>query len=311
MRRDILITHAKMAQVFVHAPLFRSLEKGQQKKQKLDVAYNVGDTSFRFWGPEPLGALDLRVLQGLVALATYNLPLYGGVKSMLRDGRLRKGRLRLDGEAITEKTIAVRFLLTSFARLLGYLRPGQATLTRIRESIERISAVTVVVQRLRSRGSYHLLSGYFEEAATREVVVGLNPIITRAVLRKNDFLRVDMSEVRALKSDAARLIHSRLHWINHGAQRGVRLETLCGYLYGDYMVSRSALANRKATVRKALRELQKIGWVVTEIRDETFLVGRPRLPGRLRSNNELPHGQTVNVLRSNAERHYDEGLVTC
>jgi len=145
----------------------------------------------------------------------------------------------------------------------------------------------------------------------REVVVGLNPIITRAVLRKNDFLRVDMSEVRALKSDAARLIHSRLHWINHGAQRVVRLETLCGYLYGDYMVSRSALANRKATVRKALRELQKIGWVVTEIRDETFLVERPRLPGRLRSNNELPHGQTVNVLRSNAECHYDECLVTC
>ncbi|WP_373873232.1 replication protein C, IncQ-type, partial [Aeromonas caviae] len=31
------------------------------------MTYTHGDDSIRFWGPEPLGVDDLRVLQGLVA----------------------------------------------------------------------------------------------------------------------------------------------------------------------------------------------------------------------------------------------------
>lgn len=276
MTRAKTITHAKMAQSLVHAPLFRSFELGQQKKQKLDVSYAVGEVCFRFWGPEPLGATDLRVLQGVVALATHELPRQGGVESMLRDGRLRSVGLKFDGDVSKEKTIAVRFMITTFAQLIGYVRPGQATLARLRQSIDRLSAVTVLVQRPGIRASYHLLSGYFEDTRTGEVVVGLNPSGTAAVLGKTEFLRVDFEEIRGLKSDAARLIHSRLHWINQGAVRQISLETLCKYVYAETLATPSALSNRKETVRKAIQELRDIGWGVTEIKAGTISVHRPK-----------------------------------
>lgn len=301
MMREISITHAKMAQVFVHAPLFHSIEKGQQRKQKLDVTYGVGETTFRFCGPELLGATDLRVLQGLVAWATSRLQQRDGVRSVLKDGRLQRGGFRFVGDALGAKTIAVRFVLTSFVRLLGYVDPGQSTLTRIRESIRRMSAVTVHMEEAQSRGSYRLLSGYFEDPETREAVVGLNPIITAAVLGRNRFLRVGMDEVRALKGDPARLLHSRLHWINHGARRRVKLETLCGYLYPTQCESRSALANRRATAKKAVLELTGIRWSVMEMNDGSFLVGRPHLPGKRRSIDETSDGRTVKALRSDDE----------
>ena len=50
--------------------LFRSLKRGERKRSKLDVVYDYGNNKrIEFSGPEPLGANDLRILQGLVALA--------------------------------------------------------------------------------------------------------------------------------------------------------------------------------------------------------------------------------------------------
>lgn len=60
------LTHARHDPAHCLAPgLFRSLKRGERKRSKLDVTYTYGKDSIRFWGPEPLGADDLRVLQGL------------------------------------------------------------------------------------------------------------------------------------------------------------------------------------------------------------------------------------------------------
>ena len=65
------LTHARHDPIHCLAPgLFRSLQKGERKRAKLDVVYDFGDgRRVEFSGPEPLGADDLRVLQGLVATA--------------------------------------------------------------------------------------------------------------------------------------------------------------------------------------------------------------------------------------------------
>ena len=53
--------------------LFRALKRGERKRSKLDVTYDYGDGKrIEFSGPEPLGADDLRILQGLVAMAGPN-----------------------------------------------------------------------------------------------------------------------------------------------------------------------------------------------------------------------------------------------
>lgn len=298
-------THAKMAQPFLHSPLFRSLEKGQQKKLKLDVTYEVGVASFRFWGPEPLGVTDLRVLQGLVAMTTSQLPIEGGVSRLLRDGRMQRKGLKMAGDALLQDTVAARFRLTTFAQAIGYVRPGQSTLARLREAIVRLSAVTVLSRQPCFSGSYHILSGYFEDTNTGEVVVGLNPVLTAAVLGKNEFLRVDLSEVRRLKSDAARLIHSRLHWINQGAIRKVNMETLCGYIYANTPATPSGLANRKVAVRKAIAELRGLGWDATEYKTGSFTIRRPIIKRKARSKGEGDYGHSMNSPRSNDEASGD------
>lgn len=230
------LTYARMAQPFVHAPLFRSFAKGEQARYKLDVTYQYtmrdgSRSTYRFWGPEPLGATDLLVLQGLVAVATGRLSMPGGVKQMLRDGRSQRAHLVLTEDAYTERTVAARFVLYGFALALGYSSPSGSTLERLRRSIERMSAVTVLAASPKFRGSFHLLSGYAEDSATGEVVVGLNPHLTGSVLERTGYLRVNFDEVQKLKADAARLIHSRLHWINQGDSRVVGVSTLSEYVY--------------------------------------------------------------------------------
>lgn len=59
-------TYVKVPSLFIHAPgLFRSLQKGERTKLKLDITYDVALSTFHFSGPEPLDSTDLRVLQGI------------------------------------------------------------------------------------------------------------------------------------------------------------------------------------------------------------------------------------------------------
>jgi len=170
----------------------------------------------------------------------------------------------------------VRFKLSAFARELGYARPSSATLNRLRKAIERLSAVTVEVKHRDFQGSYQLLSGYWKEPDTGDVVLALNPELTAAVLRKKDFLRVDMAEVRALNSDAARLLHHRLLWINAGSRGKVGLDTLVEYGYGDTPpATHAARSNRRKAIRKALDELAALGWEVDRVSHNQYRILRP------------------------------------
>jgi len=279
------LKYAKMAQPFVHAPLFRSIEKGQQGQCGLDIFYEVQDSdidrasAFRFKGPEALGVVDLRVLQGIVAFATTQL-CKGDVTQLLSDGRDYRKNLSIRGDASRSYVIAARFKLTNLAQALGYSRPGQATLAQIRDSISRLSAVTVDVCKSGAESSYQFLSGFQREIESNDVVVALNPHLTSAVLGKKDFLHLDFEEVCQLKSDATRLIHSRLHWINQGARRAITIETLCAYVYSGIPASDSAMRHRRGTVRKALHELEKLDWQVYEPQPGSFTIRRPNATRR-------------------------------
>ncbi|WP_250151577.1 replication protein C, IncQ-type [Escherichia coli] len=62
------LSHVRHDPAHCLAPgLFRALKRGERKRSKLDVTYDYGDGKrIEFSGPEPLGADDLRILQGLV-----------------------------------------------------------------------------------------------------------------------------------------------------------------------------------------------------------------------------------------------------
>jgi len=270
MSKDYTLNYAKFPHLFVHAPgLFCCTPKDGSYRRRLDFQYersnDEGTSTYDFHGFEQLRSIDLRVLQGVVATACASLSRKDAKEHLFLDGHARKHGLALAGDAVAHTVIAVRFKLSAFARELGYARPNSPTLKRLREAIERLSAVTVVVERPDFKGSYRLLSGYWQEADTGDVVVALNPELSAAVLRKKVFLRVDMNEVRALKSDAAHLLHHRLLWLNAGERGKVGLDTLVEYGYGDTPATHSARANRRKSARKALDELTALGWDVHQV----------------------------------------------
>lgn len=99
-----------------------------------------------------------------------------------------------------------------------------------------------------------------------------------------------MNEARALKSDPARLIHQRLSGFidaGSGHPHPIKAATLAGYVWDtcNYAPSPDADPGRgpalfrqqKLRVRKAMREIQAVGWNIVEQPDGKYKIGRPAL----------------------------------
>lgn len=95
---------------------------------------------------------------------------------------------------------------------------------------------------------------------------------------RGTYLRTDLLEARRLNSDAARLLHHRLHWINTGCRRDVSLDKMIGYVWSSEEVSASAYRTRRQVLKRALGQLIAIGWSVTS-RGDLFHIGRPAAQG--------------------------------
>lgn len=271
------LTHARHDPAHCLAPgLFRSLKRGERKRNKLDVTYSFGkDESMRFVGFEPLGADDMRLLQGIVAL--------GGPNGVLLTSEPineigRQLRLFLDPrfEAIEQDGLVVRESLTKLLSETGMTDSGD-NIKVLKASLLRMSNVTILVMKGRKQASFHLMSHAFDEADGR-LWVALNPRIAEAVLGDRPYARIDMAEVRALQADSARLMHQRLcGWIDPGKSGRVELDTLCGYAWPSE-VNANAMKRRRGIARKALAELAVVGWTVNEYAKGKWEIKRPVQP---------------------------------
>ena len=275
------LTHARHDPAHCLAPgLFRSLKRGERKKLKLDITYEFGKDRIRFWGPEPLGADDMRILQGLVAMAA--IAGEGGRGIMLHpEPRTEAGqqlRLLLDTkfDAMAKDAMVVKGSYRQLAKEIGYAdTEGGAAFKAIRECIERMWAVSIIVERDGRRQGFRILSDYASDDADGRLFVALNPRLADAIVGNNQHLRIEMDEVRRLSSDPARLIHQRLHWINPGSTQSVTLDTLCGYVWPNE-ASPNAMKQRRMVARNALAELTVIGWKVEEYAPGKYNIARPK-----------------------------------
>jgi hypothetical protein len=277
------LTHARHNPSYCLAPgLFRSLKKGDRKKLKLDVTYTFGKNSVRFWGPEPLGAEDLRVLQGLIAMAGESaLLLRGNTES--KTGKQLRMKLELKWEAINETAMVAEGSLYQLAKELGYAEDGGSQLKIIRDCIERLWAVSVIVDRDGKREGYRILADYSSDEKESTVYVALNPKLAEAIIGTSPHARIEMAEVRALKTDPARLIHQRLcGWIDPGKSGKVALDTLCDYVWVGGTANASTLKSRRQRVQKALVEITSLGWILSEYAKNKWEIRRPKLAQKLR-----------------------------
>lgn len=271
-------THARHDPAHCLCPgLFRSLLRGERKKKKLDVTYVYGEKeTLRFVGFEPLGADDMRLLQVIVALA--------GPRGLLltpEPGSTMGRQLRLllepGFDALEQDGLVVR---ESMAKLLSEsgITDGGENLKSLKSSLLRLSNVSVLVTQGTRQASFHLLSHAFDEADGR-LWIALNPRIAETILGRRPHTRLDMSEIRALKSDPARLIHQRLcGFIDPGATRRVAIDTLCGYAWTDHPSENpNTTKYRRAQARKALAELSALGWTISEYAHLKCAITRPGL----------------------------------
>lgn len=146
------LTHVRHDPAHCLAPgLFRSLKRGDRKRCKLDVTYTFGeDESMRFVGFEPLGADDMRLLQGIVALGGPNGILLTPEPTS-ETGRQLRLFLEPRFEAIEQDGLVVRESLTKLLSETGMTDSGD-NIKALKASLLRMSNVTILVIHCRGEG---------------------------------------------------------------------------------------------------------------------------------------------------------------
>lgn len=262
--RSDLPVFARISPLAVHAPsLFRSLALNDRRRY-LRTQHTIGDLQVEFSGPE-LGATELRVMQGLLSLSRppSTVTVSGG-DTLERIASLLAFSVRVD---------------TTFVALADAIgMQGGSAPARIRMAVKLLHGVSIeVASGPRAFVMEHLIKR-LEGRKGGSVHVELSPALALAVLGSpGEYLRVDMDEVRRLRSDPARLLHHRLHWLNAGETRSVRIDTLVSYVYPE-PAEGATLRKRRKRVRDALDEIQNLlGWSIYFSRDDLVMVGRPRV----------------------------------
>lgn len=283
------LTHARHDPAHCLCPgLFRSFKKGTRKKTPLDVVYQYGDERIEISGPELLGAFELRLLQGLIALS--------GPKGMVlhlnagKSEETRKLALLMDPQyaAIAEDALVVKGSYYELAKEIGMDFHGGHDIEQIQKGIERLWKVSMISQSADgTRRGHRILSDYESQTSFGRLFVALNPRIAAAVVGDTRHIRILMHEVRTLKTDAARLIHQRLcGFIDEGKAHPtpINMSTLEGYVWHDAKVDEGSRAERKRwqTIKDALKELSGLGWKINEVAKNAFVIKRPSEIGEIR-----------------------------
>lgn len=268
------LDHIRHEPGHVLAPgLFRSLKRGDYKRLKLDIGYDFGKGErLEFKAAEPLGAPELRVLQGLIAMAGPE-GLLLSPEPKTESGQQLRLLLETKFDAVQVNALVAKGSFRSLSKAIGYADIENTK--GIQESIERLWGVSVIAQKGGKRMGFRLLASYESDEAEGRLHVALNPRIAQAIMGEAQHCRISLHEVRALKTDPARLIHQRLcGWIDMGKSGKTTIETLCGYVWMDE-ANPEAMKKRKQAARKAIAEIEGLGWTVTEYVRGKFEISRP------------------------------------
>ena len=292
------LTHARHNTWHCTTPgLFRSLQKGSRKKQKLDVQHTIGDVKIHFTGYEPLGGNDLRLLQGLVAWAG----LDGMVLSPCPDesqkisSELRKS-LQTAESGSAEDAIFLRVSLTRLLQEIGVAASGKS-IADAHQILKRLASVTVFFTQGSVTASSRLL-GFVVDGETHKLWVALNSHLAKSIIGSGrNFTRINLDEVRLLKTDAGRIIHQRLcAWVNPGARRKVSVDVLCGYAWHEPAPTANSLCKRLERLHHAVADIQQCGWQVSRETTGGYVFVRPHGETRTISHKRRTIGQKTRTI---------------
>lgn len=268
--------------------LFRSVPKSD-RKLLMEVSYDISGWTYTFIGPM-LGAMEMIALQGLIALGAAGDK--DGLKLEIapdtRDGfgmELRDA-LWLRGGATDKTSILVDTTLYRLAKEIGYAATSFDSgpqIASLRKSLRRLWAVSILAINNKTGEEFgSRLLAMLDMGATgkdskdRRLMAAINFRVSDTILGINKgYTRLEMAEIRALRSDAAHLIHQRLcAWIDYGKIGKIGLDDLCAYAWPEPNFKPSTMRMRRLTARKALKELEGLGWTVVEYADGKLSITR-------------------------------------
>ena len=270
-------THGRHSRHCCLAPgLFRSLQRGE-RKIPLDIVYEVNQTSFHFKGPQKLGSEDLRVLQGVVALASMQQLPFSPLNPLSEHGRKLANLIKAADNGNGDELLycAAKTSVYRLAAEIGYSEDGGGQRRIIIAALDRMAQVTIFYDDELERYPMDFL-GYHFMKNTGEILIAVNPQIARAIWHEDNFVHIDMNEIRCLKSAPARILHQRICAIvDPGKKRSFLIDTLVGYVWPEEAHSASTMRTRRATIRDVVAEIEMLeGWHVSQMRKNKFVVAR-------------------------------------
>ena len=266
--------------------MFRATFKtaaSQRPQVQLDRTFSNALAVYR--GPQ-LGVDDLRILQAVLALAV--------------EDHAEKREQRTTSSPSVAPPFHVASSYRRLSLVAGYKGAGTGLVNAvIAESLRRLDASDLHWQSASTSKPLdgpllRLRKADFEEkgARARNVRLELHPrlgLTVRAGAAKAHYLQVDMDEVRALDTDAARLLHHRLCHLNRGEEAEHGLDRFVSYVSGGDSTSltRHQWRHAENKVYAAIGELLALGWSFHAAGENSkgitkFLVFRPKETRRKR-----------------------------
>jgi hypothetical protein len=279
-KKNSTLVFAMMDRRHMNAPgLFRNL-KNIQNPGILDITYQYSKTeSIRFVAAYALGVTEMRVVQALVAMCS-QAGLEISDKKGSEVGSFLREAMRVPGVPLDGNGVGVRSSYKQLQREMGVSTTAGTKL--LRDALEKLFNVSVYVTVEGKRRAFHLLT-YFDDkdgnnADSGELNVGMNPLIAEAMARGGQFAALDMDEVRSIKGETTRFLHQHLcGYIDPGKARSVGMDKLCEYVWPESSDNDKTMKTRRASVRKGLAELGKMGWKIGEMKKDVFRVTRPNM----------------------------------
>ncbi len=279
MTKNNLIDIIRSSRELCLAPgLFISLTPGERSNKKLNITYQSSYSyskkqTITFLGPEPLGANDLRVFQGLVSISNKQGILLSNESCLKNEKTLRSALLFAN--SATEEAVMCKTTYRKIMREIGY-KGGNPKI--LKDSIKRLFTVSIFVKSDSQERGFHLLSFFQDDSDF--IFFALNSLISNVVFLKSQFMQLDMIETRLLKTNVSRLIHYRLcGWIDPGKTGQIKLETLFCYVWSNNIITDSVHRKRKERIKKALLEILNLGWKIIQLKSDIyFKITRLNMP---------------------------------
>jgi len=286
MSGPLVTQHARLERTHAVADLFSALPNSVKVKKAdhwprwprrvtaIQVGRHGAEETWRFVEPWALDATDQTLLLVLLALAAQ-----GEYSRAIapNDAILALG---LAGEAAGTNTLAVHTSEYRLARECGLTHGGSAR-ELIRSALDRLISATFDIER---NGATVSGGAVIARAQTPDgqLLVAVNPYLARALLDPDSglWVKVDLQERRALRTDTARLLHAWLcTWLRPGESRTVKVDTLLRHVWLDSgPTPAGTMRRRRHDIRLALEDIGNLaGWVLTGANGHgTVTITRPR-----------------------------------